>query len=82
MKRQLVIANNKYVTAAELVQLLGISRQTLWRWRQSAKIPLGSIYQDRLLVFTEEEAAQIRDFAERIIPAGTPQPPSRSRSRE
>lgn len=83
MKRgDLVINGNRYLKAAELVKALGISRQTLWRWRQDGRIPQGSKYQDRMLVFTETEAALIREFAERIVPAGTAPsvPPARSRT--
>jgi predicted DNA-binding transcriptional regulator AlpA len=78
---RVIIGSGTYVTATEIIQTLGISRQTLWRWRQDGRIPPGSKYKERVLVFTETEAALIRDFAERIVPAGVPQSLPRGRSR-
>lgn len=55
-----------YVGLTDLLQELGISRQTLWRWRQEGKIPVGNRYRDRQVLFNPDEAEQIRRFANRL----------------
>ncbi len=56
--------------SAESVQAaLGISRQTLWRWRQDGKIPPGYRDRRRRLFFTAEEFEAVRAYAFRIEPA-------------
>ena len=57
-----------YYSASELLKELGISRQTLWRWRRHGSIPQGNLFRGRTLVFTETEADEIRQFANRIEP--------------
>ena len=64
------IDGNSYYTAAHVAKVLGISRQTLWRWRQEGRIPPGHRYRGRQVVFTEDELTVIRDFANRIEPIG------------
>ncbi len=59
----------EYFTAAEIHRMLGIVRQTLWRWRKAGKIPLGRRYRDRQIVFTRQEFEAIREFANRLEPA-------------
>lgn len=55
--------------ALELVEDLGITRQTLWRWRREGLVPQGHLLRNQRVVFTEEEAAAIRAFARRVEPA-------------
>jgi hypothetical protein len=82
MKRSaLIIKGSRYLTAASLIESLGISRQTLWRWRAERSVPMGSKYQDRVLVFTEEDAELVRQFASRVVPAIPPESPQRRRSK-
>ena len=42
----------EYLSASDLAQELGISRQTLWRWRQDGKIPKGYRFRDNSILFT------------------------------
>lgn len=58
----------EYFSAAEVVEFLGISRVTLWRWRSDQKIPQGSLLRGRRVVFTAAELGAIRSFALRIEP--------------
>lgn len=58
-----------YYSAADVVRDIGVSRQTLWRWRQDGKVPPGRRYRDRQILFTAAELEQIREYANRIEPA-------------
>lgn len=68
----LEIAGFKYLTASELCQLVSISRQTLWRWRQDARIPPGRRFRGQRLVFSLDEVEQIRTYASLLEPADQP----------
>ena len=64
----LQIAGTNYIAGNELLGELGISRQTLWRWRSEGHIPPGHRVRDGKVMFTQEEADEIRRFANRIEP--------------
>ncbi len=57
-----------YLAAIELLRELDISRQTLWRWRREGRIPPGHRFRDGKVVFTQQEADEIRRYANRIEP--------------
>lgn len=59
----------RYLSNDEVAQKLGVSRQTLWRWRASGKIPVGRQYRGREVLFTQDELKEIRRYAHRIEPA-------------
>jgi predicted DNA-binding transcriptional regulator AlpA len=59
----------RYLTAAEVAERAGVSRQTLWRWRQETKVPAGARYRDRQLLFSEAEAEAVEEYAHRLEPA-------------
>ncbi len=48
--------------------MAGVTRQTLWRWRQDGKVPAGRKYRDKQVVFTSAESEQIREYAQRLEP--------------
>lgn len=58
-----------YVPASHIEEELGISRQTLWRWRTAGKIPAGHVYRERQVIFTTAEADEIYEYANRVRPA-------------
>lgn len=58
----------EYYSATDVLKELGVSRQTLWRWRHQGKIPIGHRYRDGRILFTDEEVEAIRQFANRIEP--------------
>lgn len=61
-----------YFTASDVAARLEVSRQTLWRWRQDGKIPLGHRFRNRHVVFTPAELNEIERFANRIDPIDPP----------
>lgn len=61
----------EYVAAVELAESIRVSRQTIWRWRKTGKIPAGHRFRDGQLFFTAREAGEVRHFANRIEPASS-----------
>jgi len=60
------IGGKSYCTATEVALQLGISRQTLWRWRQSGDVPSGRRFKGQQVVFNEAEQALIRQQLHRL----------------
>lgn len=58
----------KYLTATGLLQIVDVTRQTLWRWRHEGKIPAGHRYRGRQVVFSPDEVEAIQEHANRIEP--------------
>jgi predicted DNA-binding transcriptional regulator AlpA len=58
-----------YYSASEVVRAVGISRQSLWRWRADGKVPPGRRFRDRQLLFTTREVEQVKEYANRLEPA-------------
>jgi hypothetical protein len=63
------IAGTTYLFAVDLARQVGVSRTTLYRWRQDGKIPAGRRDRRRLILFTLAEAQIVRDYADRLEPA-------------
>lgn len=61
----------EYLPAKEVAAKAGVSRQTLWRWRQDGLIPQGNRYRGRHVVFSPEEVRVIENHANRIEPIGS-----------
>ena len=57
-----------YVAGAEVAREIGVSRQTLWRWRRAGRIPAGHRFRDGQIVFTEHEVEEIREHANKLEP--------------
>lgn len=62
------INGNEYSQITEVAELVGVSRQSLWRWRRDGSIPIGRKYRGRQIIYTREEIELIRQFADRIEP--------------
>lgn len=62
------INNIRYITPKEVTDQLGISRQTLWRWRKASLIPQGSKFRGTQVVFSDEDYEKIRSYALRVSP--------------
>ena len=66
----IVIQGATYYNATEVLAKIDVSRQTLYRWRQSGKIPQGRRFRDRSILFTPSEVEQITQFANHMEPIG------------
>lgn len=49
------IEGDRYYSLQEVAELVNVSRQTLWRWRQEGSVPLGRSLRGRQLLFSEFE---------------------------
>ena len=67
---QFNIDGTTYLSLDQVAEEIQVSRTTLWRWRQSGKVPAGHRYRGRLTLFTLSELAEIRDYANRLAPIG------------
>ena len=57
-----------YFSTTEVAEKAGVSRQTLWRWRTEGKVPQGSKFRSRNVVFTATEVKEIQQYAYRVEP--------------
>jgi hypothetical protein len=63
------IEGASYFTLAEIQAELGVSRQSIWRWRLEKKIPAGHRLRNRQILFTSAERQRIQEFANHLEPA-------------
>jgi transposase-like protein len=63
-----LIDGQEYRTNAEVTRELGINPVTLWRWRKKGAIPAGLRFRTRQVLFTPDEVARIRDYANKLEP--------------
>lgn len=68
------ISGREYFTSSEVCQFAGVSRQTLWRWRQEDKVPAGNRLRGRQLVFSNEELIRVKQYATHLEPAAPRRP--------
>jgi hypothetical protein len=59
-----------YLSVDHVAREVGVSRTTLWRWRQNGTVPVGYRYRGRLTLFTVIELEAIREYANRLAPIG------------
>jgi len=62
------VNGKEYLQVTEVAEIVGVTRQTLWRWRRDGLIPVGRKYRGRQVIYNREEIELIRQFAERIEP--------------
>ena len=62
------IEGEQYFTHSEVSEELGVSRQTLWRWREKGRIPTGLRYRTRQVLFKRSEVEAIKLFANHLEP--------------
>ncbi|MHA7816152.1 MAG: helix-turn-helix transcriptional regulator [Pseudohaliea sp.] len=66
------LQNIKYLSLSDVLGEIGITRQTLWRWRQEGKVPAGHRLRNRMVVFSPEEVEEIRAYANQLEPIASP----------
>lgn len=62
------VEGEQYYTNSEVSDALGVSRQTLWRWREKGSIPAGLRHRTRQVLFRSDEVEAIRQFANQLVP--------------
>ncbi len=55
-----------YYSTKEVQQSIGVSRQTLWRWRKAKKIPPGQRHRTHKILFTADDLQAIEAYADQI----------------
>lgn len=60
------IEESDYYSLQEIAELLSVSRQTLWRWRQEGKMPQGRSHRGRTLLFSEAELDFVKQRAQEL----------------
>ena len=62
------VHDTTFLTATEVADLAGVSRQSLWRWKKAGVIPPGRRYRGRELLYTRDEVEAIYAHAHRLEP--------------
>ena len=60
------LAGHVYYYTEELVLLLDVSRQSLWRWRRAEKIPRGQKIGGKAVLYSQDELEAIRRYVNRF----------------
>lgn len=63
-----------YMTVSDVAGIVGVARQTVWRWHRQGLIPAGHKFRNRTVVFAPDEVEAIREYANRVEPVEGPQP--------
>lgn len=58
----------QYFSTVDVLEATGVSRQTLWRWRQDGRVPGGHRFRNGQVLFTESEFEEILAYANRVEP--------------
>jgi site-specific DNA-methyltransferase (cytosine-N4-specific) len=59
-----------YLRAHEVAKAAGISKNTLLRWLKAGKVPEVARDRNGWRIFTQDDVARVRAFAERTTPPG------------
>lgn len=63
------ISGKRFFTVTDLTEIVGVTRQTIWRWRRDGRVPTGRRYRGQNIVFTREEVEEIYAHAHRLEPS-------------
>ena len=61
-----LVSGTPFYTATEATDIVGVSRQSLWRWRRDSLVPCGRRYRGRELLYTRDEVEAIYAHAHRL----------------
>ena len=61
-----LVSGTPFYTATETTEIVGVSRQSLWRWRRDSLVPCGRRYRGRELLYTRGEVETIYAHAHRL----------------
>ena len=59
-----------FYNISEVSEVVGVTRQSIWRWRKNEKIPPGRKFRGRDVLYTQDEMERIFEYAHRMEPAG------------
>lgn len=62
----LQIDQQQYWRLGEVAKVVGVCRQTLWRWRLDSLIPPGKKYRERQVLYSAAEVEAIKRHANRL----------------
>lgn len=60
--------SGRFFTAQEVTREVGVTRQTLWRWRRAGKIPAGHRFRNGQILYSTEDLEAVREYANRLVP--------------
>lgn len=63
-----LVRGAQYFSATETVKVVGVSRQSLWRWRRAGLVSKGRRYRGREVLYTRGEVEAIYAYAHRLEP--------------
>jgi predicted DNA-binding transcriptional regulator AlpA len=63
------VSGKRFFNVTDVTEIVGVTRQSIWRWRKDNEIPDGRRYRGRELLFTREEVEKIYAHAHRLEPA-------------
>ena len=62
------INGTEYLSVTETAKKVGVSRQTLWRWRSEGSVPQGQLFRGKHPVFSPDDLRAIEEYANRLEP--------------
>ncbi len=66
----------EYYSTTEVLDAVGISRQTLWRWRQEGRVPDGNRFRNGQVLFSESQYQEILAYANHVEPGALTSDPT------
>lgn len=66
----------EYYSTAEVCEAAGVTRQTLWRWRQEGLAPSGHRFRNNQVLFTAAEFGEVLAHAHRVEPTDSDTDPA------
>jgi excisionase family DNA binding protein len=68
MPSVMAVNQDRRLSTKEVADLAGVTRKTLLRWLKAGKIPEPDLDRNGWRTWTEEEAAKVAGYANKIVP--------------